>query len=66
MPRRQVMKPYQVNLVAAAMFGDAEKILDAVETRLAGEIVCHILHSDRLDRVDDDVTVVHLVTIDRP
>ena len=29
------MKPYQVNLVAAAMFGDAEKIIDAVETRLA-------------------------------
>jgi hypothetical protein len=39
-----------------------EQILDTVETLLQGEVTSDISDPDRFDRIDDDVTVIHLVT----
>src|SRR5262249_18231052 len=38
-------------------------ILDAVESRLAGEVVGDVAHVDRDNRVDDDVPVLHRVAV---
>mgnify|MGYP003693693899 CR=1 FL=1 len=50
-----------VHLVAAAVFGDAEQILDARESRFTGQVVRDIGDRDRRHRVDDNVAVVNLI-----
>ena len=56
------MEANQVHLVAAAVFGDAEQIIHAVEPRFTGEIVGDVVDGHRVDRIHDDVTIVHAVT----
>src|SRR5262249_43279275 len=60
--RTQVVEPNQVHVVAAAMFCDAQQIVDALEPGFTGEIVRDVLDSHRLNRIDDDVAVVHRIT----
>ena len=55
------MKANQVRLVARAMLRDREQVLHAVETRFPRQITRNPSQSDRLDRLDDDVPVVHAV-----
>jgi hypothetical protein len=55
------VKANQVHLIAAAMFRRLEQILHALESRFARQIVGDVVDVHRLDRVDDDVAVVHLV-----
>src|SRR5262245_37697829 len=60
--RRKVMESNQVHLCAAAVARDTQQILHVLESRLACQIVSHVLAGDPFNRVDDDVAVVHLVT----
>ena len=55
------MEPDQVDVVAAAMFRHLQQVLDAVEPRFAGQIVGDVFERHRLNRVHDDVAVVHPV-----
>ena len=55
------MKPDQVDVVAATVFGDSQQILHALESRLTGEIIGDVADRHRRDRIDDDVAVVHRV-----
>jgi len=56
------MKPNQKDLVAAAMPGDFQQLVHAVEPRLSCKIVGHVVESDRFNRIHRDVPVVHGVT----
>ena len=60
-PRRQVMEPNQVHLVAAAMSCDSQQIINAVETRFTGQVVRHVGDGHRRNRIHDDVAIVHPV-----
>jgi hypothetical protein len=53
------VKPNQEHLVAAAMLGDSQQLLYAVEPRLSREIVGHVVESDRFNRIHHNVPVVH-------
>jgi hypothetical protein len=55
------MEANQVHVVAAAVFCDSQQIIHALETRFTGQIVSDVGDGDRLDRVHDDVALVHLV-----
>jgi hypothetical protein len=56
------MEPNQVDLVAAAVFCDSQQIVHALEPRFTGQIVSDVGNSDRRNRIDDDVALVHAVT----
>ena len=43
------MEPNQEHLVAAAMFGDSQQIIDAIESGFAGEIARDLSEPNRLD-----------------
>jgi hypothetical protein len=55
------MEPNQVHLVAAAVFRDPQQIVDTLETGFARQIVRQLVWAHRLNRVHDDVSVVHAV-----
>ena len=55
------MEPNQVGLVAFAVPRDLQEIVNAVESRLAGQIVRDVVDGNRRNRVDDDVSLVHRV-----
>jgi hypothetical protein len=55
------MEPNQVHLVATAMSCDVEHIVHAREPRFTGQIVGDVGDRDRLNRIHDDVTLVHPV-----
>ena len=55
------MEPNQVGLVAFAVPRDLQEIVNAVESRLAGQIVRDVVDGNRRNRVDDDVSIVHRV-----
>src|SRR5947209_8598678 len=61
-PRRQVVEPNQIDVVAPAVPRDPEQIVDAVESRFAGQIIGDVRDSNRRDRIDDDVPLVHAIT----
>jgi len=56
------MKPDQIHVSAAAVFGDSEQIFHAREPRFTSELVGDVRHRNGIDRVHDDVAIVHLVT----
>ena len=56
------MEPNQIHLIAAAVFGDSQQVIHAVETRFTGQIVGNIGDRNRRNRIHDDVAVVHTVT----
>src|SRR6478736_1516387 len=55
------MEPNQVGLVAFAVPRDLQEIVNAVESRLAGQIVRNVVDGDRRNRIDNDVSIVHRV-----
>ncbi len=55
------MEPNQVDLFAATVLRGCEEIVHAIEPRLARQIVGDVGDLNRLDRIDDDVAVVHRV-----
>ena len=55
------MEPNQVGLVAFAVPRDLQEIVNAVESRLAGQIVSDVVDGNRRNRIDDDVSIVHRV-----
>ena len=55
------MEPNQVGLIAFAVPRDLQEIVNAVESRLAGQIVRDVIDGNRRNRIDDDVTIVHRV-----
>lgn len=55
------MKSDQVHVVAAAVFRDSQQVFHALEPRFAREGVTDVLEGNRLNRIDDDVALVHLV-----
>lgn len=56
------MKPNQVDVIAAPMLCDPEQIIYAFEPRFTSQIVRHIFESNLLNRVNDDITLIHWVT----
>ena len=56
------MEANQVHLVAAAVSGNSQQIIHALEPRFTGQIVRDVGDSHRLNRIHDDVTIVHTVT----
>ena len=56
------MEPNQVHLVAAAVSGDSQQVLHALEPRFTGEIAGHVGDGDRRNRIHDDVAIIHPVT----
>ena len=55
------MEPNQVGLLAFAMPRDLQQVGNAVESRLAGQIVRDVVDGNRRNRIDDDVSIVHRV-----
>jgi hypothetical protein len=55
------MEPNQVGLVAFAVPRDLQEIVNAVESRLAGQIVRDVVDVNRRYRIHHDVSVVHRV-----
>ena len=55
------MEPDQVHVVTGAVLRDLEQVSDALEARLAGQIVRDVPHANRHNRIHDDVPVVHLI-----
>jgi hypothetical protein len=55
------VKSNQIDVLAFAVPGDAHHLAEARESSLVREVVGKIGGVDRLDRVDDDVTVFHSV-----
>jgi len=55
------MEPDQVHVLAAPVFRGCEQIVHAREARFAGELVGDVRHLDRLDRVDDNVPLIHRI-----
>jgi hypothetical protein len=55
------VEPNQVHLLAAAVPCGFEEIVHAVKARFARQIVGDVCDLNRLDRVNDDVAVVHRV-----
>jgi hypothetical protein len=55
------MEPNQVGLVAFTVPRDLQEIANAVESRLAGQIVRDVVDGNRRNRIDDDVSIVHRV-----
>src|SRR5262245_25997275 len=55
------MEPNQVGLVAFAMPRDLQQVGNAVESRLAGQIVRDVVDGNRRNRIDDDVSILHRV-----
>ena len=55
------MEPNQVSLLAFAVPRDLEEIVNAVESRLAGQIVRDVVDGNWRNRIDDDVSIVHRV-----
>jgi hypothetical protein len=56
------MEANQVRLVAAAVFCDAQQVVDALESRFTSENVRDFLEWNRGYRFDDDMALVHSVT----
>jgi len=53
------MEADQVRLVAAPVFGDAQQVVGALESRFTSENVRDLLDRNRCYRIDDDVAFVH-------
>ena len=60
------MKPNQVHVVATAVFCDSEQVIHALESRFTSQIVRDIGDANWINRIDDDVPVVHLVAATDP
>lgn len=56
------MEPNQEHFTAAAVAGHAQQVVHRVEPRFTGEIVSDVAERDWINRIDDDVAVVHRVT----
>jgi hypothetical protein len=56
------MEPNQVHLVATAVFCDSQQIIHALEPRFTGQIVRDVGDGHRLNRIHDDVALIHPVT----
>ena len=57
------MKPDQVNVLAMTMARNCQQVIDALETGFTRQIVGNVFQANLIDRIDDDVTVIHLVTV---
>lgn len=57
----KVVEPHQEHLLAFAVPRDLQQFFDALETRFPGQIAGELIRFHRLDRVHDDVAVVHAV-----
>jgi hypothetical protein len=55
------VEPNQVDLLAATVLRGCEEIVHAVKPGLTRQIVGDVGELNRLDRIDDDVAVVHRV-----
>src|SRR4051812_26778746 len=58
---RQVVEANQVHPAALTVLRDRQQIVDALEAGLARQVVGNVFLPNRLDRLDHDVAVVHLV-----
>lgn len=56
------MEANQVHLVAASVSCDLQQIINAVESRFAGQIVRDVGNGYRRNRIHYDVALIHLVT----
>jgi hypothetical protein len=56
------MEPNQVHLVATAVFCDSQQIIHALEPGFTGQIVRDVGDGHRLNRIHDDVALIHPVT----
>jgi len=56
------MKPDQIHVLAAAVFGDSKQVFHALEPGLTGQIVGDVCNGDGNDGIHDDVAIVHSVT----
>src|SRR5260370_41652650 len=63
--RRQIVEPDQIHIPAAAVPGDREQIFNAVEPRFARQIIRDVLETNPLNRIDDDLPIVHRVATAR-
>src|SRR5689334_22455403 len=57
------MESNQVHVLAAAVSRDLQQIVDTIEAGFLREIKRHIFDRDRRNRINDDVTVLHLIAI---
>lgn len=55
------MEPNHVHVVAPAVLRQVQQVIDAVKPGFTGQIVGHVGEGDRLNRIHDDVAVVHPV-----
>jgi len=55
------MKPDQIHVLAAAMFGNSKQVFHALEPGLSSQIVGDVRDRDGIDRIHDDVAIVHSV-----
>ena len=55
------MESNQVGLVAFAVPRDLQEIVNAVESRLSGQIVRDLVDGNRCNRIHDDVPIIHRV-----
>jgi hypothetical protein len=63
--RSEIVEPNQVNLVAATMLRNVQQLFHAAETRLACKILRDVPESDRDNRINDYVPLVHTVSTAR-
>lgn len=55
------MEPNEVHILTAAVLRDSQQVLHTAEPGFTREIICDVFERDRLNRVHDDVAVVHAV-----
>jgi len=56
------MEPNQVNLFAAAVSGDLQQIIYALEPGFMSQIICDFADGDLRNRIHDNVALLHPVT----
>ena len=55
------MEANQVDVVVAPMSGNAQQVIYVLEPRFTRQIVCDVSEGDWLDRIHDDVAIVHRI-----
>jgi hypothetical protein len=60
------VEPNQVDVLTTTVLGRLEQLPHTAETRLAGQIIGDIRETNSLDRIHDDLPLVHAVTTAHP
>ena len=63
---KNIVKTYQIDIVASAVLRDFEQIRPAFEALFSRQIMSDVLQRDRLDGIDQDLTFIHPVTAPPP